>query len=201
LAAHLYDCTYGIPTNAHAVVRNRWLAAAAAGYSNDLPLHYGLIAPAQADCGDTPDTPYCVLLTATSRDDKLWPIEHWQALGQTLAAEGLRCILPAGNDRERERATQIASQIPDASLAPPSSLYTLATLLQGAQAIVGVDTGLTHLAAALDRPVIALYVATDPEMTGVHAGPQAINLGNKGVCPSPADVMARLRPFLKDAGQ
>jgi heptosyltransferase-1 len=195
LAAHFYDCTYGIPTNAHAVVRNRWLAAAAAGYNNELPLRYGLHAPIDSEPAQAP---YCVLLTATSRDDKLWPLEHWQALGQTLATAGLHCILPAGNPQERARATRIADQIPSARVAPPASISALAGLLEGAHCIIGVDTGLTHLAAALDRPVVALYVATDPEMTGVHAGPRAINLGRKGHCPAPAEVMACLHPFLKD---
>ncbi|NSL53740.1 lipopolysaccharide heptosyltransferase I [Uliginosibacterium aquaticum] len=191
LAAWFYDCRYAIPKTAHAVERNRWLAAAAAGYSPDLPLRYGL----HVDTADTAK-PYCVLLTATSRDDKLWPEAHWQTLGQALAAEGLRCVLPAGSARERERASRIATAIPGAELAPPSSLGELAQLLGAAAGIIGVDTGLTHLAAALDRPVVALYVATAPGLTGVYAGPHALNLGGRGQCPAPAEVLAALQPML-----
>ncbi|MDQ7989794.1 MAG: lipopolysaccharide heptosyltransferase I [Candidatus Dactylopiibacterium sp.] len=190
LAARFYDCRYAIPRNAHAVERNRWLAAAAAGYAPDLPLRYGLHPSMQAAANT------CILLTATSRDDKLWPETHWQALGQRLAARGLTCLLPAGSARERERAARIATGIPGASLAPPSSLGELASLMAAARGVVGVDTGLTHLAAALDRPVVALYVATDPGLTGVHAGARALNLGGKGQCPSPDDVFGTLAPQL-----
>ncbi len=192
LAALFYDSHYAIPATAHAVERNRWLAAAACQYSPDLPLRYGI----HAEPSPTRQNAYCVLLTATSRDDKLWAEAHWQALGQALAAQGLQCLLPAGNPRERERAARIAAAIPDAEALPPSSLTELASLLAGARGVVGVDTGLTHLAAALDRPVVALYVATEPGLTGVHAGPQAINLGGKGQCPAPAEVLASLNGLL-----
>lgn len=190
-AAWFYDCCYAIPNTAHAVERNRWLAAAACDYTPDLPLRYG-IRPDIASAS----SPYCVLLTATSRDDKLWPEAHWQSLGQALSAQGLRCVLPAGSARERERASRIAASIPGAELAPPASLNELATLLAGAAGVIGVDTGLTHLAAAIDRPVVALYVATEPGLTGVHAGPRAINLGGKGLCPVPEDVFASLQALL-----
>ncbi|MDP5238387.1 lipopolysaccharide heptosyltransferase I [Uliginosibacterium sp. 31-16] len=198
LAALFYDCKYAIPPNAHAVERNRWLSAAACEYEQPAALRYGIHAPQTAP-GAALQTPYCVLLTATSRDDKLWPEEHWQALGGLLAAQGLRCVLPAGSPRERERATRIASTIPGAEVAPPSSLNALASLLAGAAGVVGVDTGLTHLAAALDRPVVALYVATEPGLTGVFAGPQAVNLGGKGQIPAPDTVLAGLQALLAKA--
>lgn len=184
-SAWFYDCTYAIPTNAHAVERNRWLAAAAAGYAPDLPLRYGIHSQATS-------TTHCVFLTATSRDEKLWPETHWQTLGLLLAERGIACVLPAGSARERERATRIASAIPGARVAPPSSLRELADLLGSARAVIGVDTGLTHLAAALDRPVVALYVATDPGLTGVFAGRQAVNLGGKGLLPTPDEVFRQL---------
>ena len=195
-AAWFYDCKYLIPPNAHAVERNRWLSAAACAYEQPTALRYGIYTPQAALGAGLQASPYCVLLTATSRDDKLWPEAHWQALGAALAADGLRCVLPAGKPRERERAARIAASIPGAEVAPPSSLNELATLLAGAAGVVGVDTGLTHLAAALDRPVVALYVATDPGLTGVFAGLQAVNLGGTGQVPSPADVLATLNSLL-----
>lgn len=195
-AARFYDCNYAIPTNAHAVERNRWLAAAACGYRPDLPLRYGIHAPGQAP-DDLPASRYCVLLTATSRADKLWPNDHWQALGRHLGAMGLHCVLPAGSDTERLRAQRIAEGIPGARVLPPSSLSTLAHFLEQAVCIIGVDTGLTHLAAALDRPVIALYIATDPALTGVYAGTAAVNLGGKGRPPSPDAVMSNLLALLE----
>jgi len=197
-ASMFYDCGYSIPTTAHAVERNRWLAAAACGYRPDLPLHYGIHAT-PADDGKSPQAPYCVLLTATSRADKLWSNDHWQSLGRQLAQKGLHSVLPAGSAEERTRAELIARGIPGAVVIPPSSLTELAGLIAQAECVIGVDTGLTHLAAALDKPVIALYVATEPSLTGVFAGLKAINLGGKGRPPSPDGVMHSLSPLLEKA--
>jgi len=198
-AALAYDCHYAIPRNAHAVERNRWLAAAACDYSQELPLRYGIHAP-DALPSWAPvilsENPFVVLLTATSRDDKLWPEPHWIALGKALHAQGLYCVLPAGSAVERERAERLAAAIPDAIVAPPAQLTELSSLMQAAQCIVGVDTGLTHLAAAFDRPVVALAVSTNPALTGVHGGPGAINLGGIGHAPEPDAVMQALMPHI-----
>ncbi len=102
LAALAYDCHYTIPRNAHAVERNRWLAAAACDYTQDMPLRYGIHASGILPPW-VPARPFAVLLAATSRDDKLWPEAHWIALGKALQERGLRCVLTAGNDIERER--------------------------------------------------------------------------------------------------
>ena len=105
-------------------------------------------------------------------------------------------MLPAGNAPERERAQRLAAAIPDAIVAPPSGLTELASLMQAAQCIVGVDTGLSHLAAALDRPIVALAVATDPALTGVHGSVRAMNLGGIGHIPTPSAVMEMLAPHI-----
>lgn len=188
LAARCYDAGYLIPKNAHAVLRNRWLAAAACGYSPDLPLDYGLGVPPPLTFPWLPAGGYAVLLTATSRADKEWPEPDWQALGLALIATGLRCVLPGGSEIERRRAAGLAVRLGRAVAAPAMNLTDLAGLLAGASLVVGVDTGLVHLAAALDRPTLALYCASDPALTGVHAGPHAINLGRAGEPPSAHEV-------------
>ena len=189
LAARFYDDTFVIPRNVHAVQRNRWLAAAAFDYPVDLPLEYG-ISPPVMDVGWLPAGPVAVLLTATSRDDKLWDEAHWCALGRELLRSGVTSILPAGNARERERAERIAAAVTGAIVAPPLSLRELAALLVRASVAIGVDTGLAHLAAALRVPVIAVYVATDPALTGVFGNGFVRNLGNSGAPPEPAMVIA-----------
>lgn len=188
LAARFYDRTYTLPKNIHAVERNRWLAAVAFGYAQELaglPLDYGLAVPAAA----TSAAPYAVLLTATSRDDKLWPEDAWLALAAALHGRGLRCVLPAGTDGERARARRLAAGMADGEAAPPMGLTELAALLSGARLVVGVDTGLVHLAAALARPTLALFCGSDPDLTGVHAGASAINLGRRGRAPSPEEAI------------
>lgn len=188
LATRLYDATFAIPTNLHAVQRNRWLAAAALDYPPDLPLDYGIGAtPLVADW--LPKAPYCVLLTASSRADKLWPEADWLALAGALNDRGLACILPGGSDEERLRAARLASAMGSALAAPPLGLAEMAQLLAGARVVVGVDTGLSHLAAALGRPTLALFSGSRPDLTGVHAGDLALNLGAAGSPPSANDAI------------
>src|SRR5574343_824569 len=191
LASRFYDRRYPVSRDLHAVVRNRLLTGAALGYSPDTGPDYG-IATAPADFPWLPAGPYAVLLSATSRDDKLWPEAHWIELGRSLQKRGLRAVLPGGNPRERERAARLAAAIPDAVAVPPQGIGELAALLAGAHAVVGVDTGLTHLAVALDTPTVALYTATDPGLTGVYGRAYCRNLGGKDKIPAVNAVLGAL---------
>jgi heptosyltransferase-1 len=129
------------------------------------------------------------LLTASSRADKLWAEDHWVSLGRSLHDRGLACLLPAGSEAEHERALRLANAIPGAVALPPLSLRELAGRLAAARIVIGVDTGLVHLAAALGRPTLALFCASDPALTGVLAGTPVINLGTRG---QPPDVDAAI---------
>ncbi|HEY3431765.1 MAG TPA: lipopolysaccharide heptosyltransferase I [Rhodocyclaceae bacterium] len=194
LAASFYDKSFPIDRSHHAVERNRELVAAALGYSDtlpNLPLDYGIQADGLQE-NWLPQGGYGVLLTATSRDDKLWPEAHWVSLGKALHAQGLPCVLPAGNPLERERAARLAAQIPSAVCAPSLGLKDLARLFAGASKVIGLDTGLTHLAAALHRPTVALFTGSNPGLTGVHAGDLAVNLGGIGQVPAVDKVLQTL---------
>jgi len=195
-AARFYDKTFVIPPNAHAVVRNRWLGAAAFDYPVDFPLDYGITAP-EIELPWLTAERHAVLLTATSRDDKLWPEAHWIALGQSLKKRGLSPILPSGSAAERARAERIAAAIPGAVVAPRLNLRELAALIGRATLAVGVDTGLAHLATALRVPTIALYVATDPALTGVLGSGFFRNLGGIGLTPSVAEVLNAAEPIIR----
>lgn len=192
MAARFYHRKFSISRELHAVVRNRCLAAAALGYAADGEPDYGIEA-APAGFGWLPHRPYVVFLTATSRDDKLWPEANWLALGQQLNAQGISAVLPGGSPVERERASRLAAGIPGAVAAPVMNIPDLAALLAGGRAAVGVDTGLTHLAVALKVPTIALYTATDPGLTGVLGVGFHRNLGGKNQIPLPTAVLAELQ--------
>jgi heptosyltransferase-1 len=192
MAARFYDATFEVPKNLHAVERNRRLAALAAGQIASAAPDYGIAAPPTP----TLESLDVVLLTATSRDDKLWPEDSWIATGRALHERGLSCLLPAGSATERERATRIAQAIPGAVALPPLSLPELAARLAAARIVIGVDTGLVHLAAALGRPTLALFCASDPALTGVVASTPAINLGSRGRPPSVEHVLAAAIPLL-----
>jgi heptosyltransferase-1 len=182
LAPALYDVTHGVPRHLHAVQRNRLLAAAALGYGAETPVDYGLRAPDAARSG------YVVLLTMTSRADKLWPEERWIELGRALGAPA---ILPWGSDAERARAQRIATAI-GGTVPPRRSLEELARLFAGARGVVGLDTGLTHLAAALGVPAVGIYCGSDPRLTGLFGAPYARNAGAPGRPPDAAEVLRLL---------
>lgn len=195
LAARFYQRKYSVSRELHAVVRNRRLAAAALGYAADGEPDYGIEA-APAGFAWLPHRPYVVFLTATSRDDKLWPEANWLALGRELNSLGISAILPGGSAVERERASRLAAGVPGAVAAPAMSIPDLAALLAGGRAAVGVDTGLTHLAVALKVPTVALYTATDPGLTGVLGVGFHRNLGGKAQTPPASAVLAELQPVL-----
>jgi heptosyltransferase-1 len=204
LAASFYDARFDVPKNLHAVERNRRLAALATGDTVFPTPDYGVAAP-DSVCREfrlagrlrpTIGTASVILLTATSRNDKLWPEEHWISVGRVLHERGLACLLPAGSATERERTARLARDIPGASVLPPMGLADLAGQLAAARVVIGVDTGLVHLAAALGRPTLALFCASDPALTGVLAATPAINLGTRGRPPRVDEVLAAAMPLL-----
>jgi len=192
LAARFYDLLHAVPRDLHAVVRNRRLAALAMGYELPAALDYGISVP--SGLAPFESRPYCVLLHATSRADKLWPEPAWKQLGAELARQGFASVLPWGNAAERARSERIAHSLREAVVPPAQGILAMAGLLAGAKAVIGVDTGLSHLAVALGCPVVALYCGTHPGLTGVHAGQgaRARNLGDTGQVPEVAEVLAAL---------
>lgn len=193
LAARFYDHGFAVARGRHAVVRNRDLAAQALGYPvpGGAP-DYGIRAPSEPLPFTLPQ-PCVVCLHGTSRADKLWAEPNWVSLATRFGRAGLHTVLPWGNDAELARARRIGGAVSGAVVLPRLGLRALATVLGQARAVVGVDTGLVHLAVAVGRPTVALFTATDPSLTGVYGEPsRALNLGGVGKSPSVADVEAAL---------
>jgi heptosyltransferase-1 len=189
--ALFYDHTYRISWDLHAVERNRLLLARVLGY--DVPQHcdYGIrAAPRRFDWIGA--GPHAVLLHASSGDYKLWGERNWIELGETLHTAGVTCVLPWGTAREQERSCRIAGKLRAAIVPQALSLIDLAGLLAGAKAVVGVDTGLTHLAAALGIPTVGIYTATDPAATGIFGCVRATSLGGIGRVPDAGEVMTAI---------
>ncbi|MBB5192094.1 heptosyltransferase-1 [Silvimonas terrae] len=187
LAALAYQKSYPIVWHQHAINRVRKLAAQAFDYPLPVNIDYGLARP-DITLSWLPVRPYVVLLTATSRPEKEWPEERWVRLGQRFADLGLACVLPWGNAQEQARAERIAKAIPDALVAPKMPLDAAATLLADARVVIGVDTGLAHLAAAMATPVVAIFLASDPLENGVLASTYAVNVGHNGASPEVDEV-------------
>ena len=190
LAARLYQHRHAVPRELHAVERNRRLTAAALGICVPSEVDYGLRLRAGAVQTETMPDAYSVLLTMTSRADKLWPESRWIELGRALA---LPVVLPWGSAEERARAQRIAGGIGRALVPERMKVEALAAVLGRASNVVGLDSGLTHLAAALGVPTVALFCGSDPALTGVYGAARAVNLGGPGSPPEAAQVLRSLQ--------
>jgi heptosyltransferase I len=156
-ARWLIDHPISLPPHVHAVDRSRQLAAAALKFELQGSPQYGLSATAQSGLNNT-----VVFVHGTSRADKLWPEADWIALGQALVAQGWHIALPRTGDVERARAYGIASAINNvtggqAVVWPAMNLDDLIDRLASCQGVVGVDSGLSHIAVALNLPHVQIY--------------------------------------------
>jgi heptosyltransferase I len=186
LASCLYSVRHTVSQRVHAITRNRLLAAAAFGYELSGEVDYGLTHASFA----VSTAPTLLCFHGTSRADKLWPEAHWQAVLAHFAARGVRVLLPWGSVEEGRRSDRLAEGLNGVEVLPPQGLTALARWCAGAIGVIGVDTGLTHLAAAAGAPVIALYCASDPALTGVVGGrAPARNLGGVGKPPDAETVL------------
>lgn len=200
LASRFYQHVHRISYQQHAVIRNRTLVAHALGYAapTNAP-DYGIQASnVQVSAEANVTSPFVIGLHGTSRDSKLWDEANWVALGQQLQTQGVRLILPWSNLAEQQRAQRIQSQLTLATVLPKLSIHQLAGVISHAQAAIGVDTGLSHLAAALNIPTVAIYTDTNPTLTGVMAGAHrpAINLGNIHQPPAVVDVLSAYQAII-----
>jgi heptosyltransferase-1 len=186
-ARWLYDQHYSVDRSLHAIVRNRMLTAQALGYAPDGPLDFGLDRAALAGGSRAGET---VLLHATARPEKEWPVARWIALAQTLAARGSTVVLPWGTETERRRSVEIAAAVPGACVPSLQPLDDVARMIARANFVVGVDTGLLHLAAALGVPLVAIFLGTEPEQHGPLGSGRIEVLGRPGQMPSADDVRA-----------
>jgi heptosyltransferase-1 len=196
LAARFYDERHAVPTELHAVQRNRLLASMSLGYPLPPGCDYGLRIPPPA----ASRAPYALLLTMTSRTDKLWPEERWQSLGAALAGRGLRCVLPWGSEEERARCERIARTLDGAEVPARMSIGELAGIAGAARCVAGVDTGLAHLAAAAGARVVGIYCGSEPALTGLYGSRRVRNLGGPGRPPAAVEVMAALDEVASGGG-
>ena len=191
IASFAYARKLDLPASLGAVRRYRMAAAEALGYEIDpeRPV-FGL--QANAEPSVKPAGLYAALAVNTSRDEKLWPEEHWTHLGRKLAGAGLRSVLFWGNDVEHERVERLVRTIPGAEVAPRTSLATTAATLARAECVVGVDTGLAHLGAALGRPSVGIFVSTPTETLKLVGDGPVRSLGGIGQCPDVDEVWKAL---------
>jgi len=179
----------------HAVARGRLVAGNALGYPVDAAPDFGLPAPDASTRPDfLPHEDYAVFFHGTARAAKKWDDANWIALAAALAP--MPVLLPWGSAAERRDAETLAASMPNARVLPRLSMMDAVTLAQHARLAVGVDTGLTHIAAAFVRPTIEIYCDSPRWKTEGNWSEQIVNLGDLGAPPSSAEVVAAARALL-----
>ncbi|EXI61341.1 lipopolysaccharide heptosyltransferase RfaC [Mannheimia granulomatis] len=195
LSSLFYDVTFDIPYQQHAVERIRKLCAKSLAYP--LVQNQGDYAIAQHFAkNQTKMTAYIMLIHATTRADKHWKESCWAEVIKSLAEQGLEVRLPWGNQIEKERAERLAAVAKNVIVLPRMTLTELAMQIEGAQAVISVDTGLSHLTAALDKPNVILYGATDPKLIGAYGKNQHYLTSDKMDNILPTQVLEKLKTVI-----
>jgi heptosyltransferase-1 len=176
------DVAIAMEPHIHAVQRGRELCARALGYSLPAAPDFGLkTAPALMEIESTaPET--IAFVHGTSRADKQWPMENWIMLGRQLNAQGYRIALPHGSTDELATSQAIAAALNDdvpagaaqrAVVWPRLALDALTQHLAETTGVIGVDSGLSHIAVALDLPHVQIYNFDTAWRTGPLPRPAA----------------------------
>jgi len=195
LASFFYDKKYAISYQQHAVERIRQLFALSLGYElSQVQGDYGI---ARHFLHQTSEKNYVVFIHSTTRADKHWEESEWQKLIEKITAlSDCKIHLPWGNEQEKARAERLAQAHYNVIVLPKLTLTELAKQLANAKAVVSVDTGLAHLTAALDKPNITLYGATDPKLIGCYGKNQHYLFASSMKEISAEQVFSRLLPFI-----
>jgi len=189
LASLFYDVRHQVEWRSHAIVRNRILTGRALGYDPPPQFDFGLD---RASIVRNARNGYAVLIHATAQAGKEWPQSNWLAVARALVDRGLEVVLPWGSTAEHRRSDEIAAALGCGEVPDRRPLDEVAGLIAGAAVIVGVDTGLLHVAAALGVPLVGIFIGSEPGLTGpLGSGPIAI-VGGKGAPPDAAEVLRTL---------
>lgn len=149
---YLLDRAVPMPRRVHAVQRYRLLSASVQGREVSGPPIYDMQVRVNRGSREI------MLAHGTTRADNEWPVESWIAIGGRLIDTGLRVCVPHAGAAERDRAAQIVDALgAGALLLPAMSLADLPQRMAACGGVIGVDSGLSHLAVALDLPHVQLF--------------------------------------------
>jgi lipopolysaccharide heptosyltransferase I len=166
-AHRAYRKRFSVPKGQHSMRRMRQLLSQALEYSyNPDEIDYGIDRTRLPEVTVPLPADYVVLIHSTAWESKCWPEQYWSELAAQINATGLHAILPWGNEEERQRSLRIARDNPNVHVLPQLSIAEKASIIARAKATVGLDTGLSHIAAALNVPSVTIYGATDPLLVG-----------------------------------
>lgn len=183
VASLLYKHNYKITKNMHAIDRIRQLFALALNYpipktAADYGINWDEII---AEPIVATDKPYLVFLHGTTWGTKHWPESYWLELADIVAQQGFGVKVTWATAEQKARAQRLAQHSTAVTMLPHLTLNQAASVLNQANGVVAVDTGFAHLSAALNKPIVAIYGASDVKKAGT-AGNRSINLAANFVC-------------------
>lgn len=189
MARWCYNMLVEVPGRCHAVDRSRLVAAAAARVTLPAreaspPRFYPLrFMQSLQPMAGWPDD-YVLCFHSTARAAKRWSMENWIELGRALRERGMTPVFPWGSDAERDISVRLAAAVAGAEVPAAFSIQQAYSIVAGARLVIGVDTGLTHLAAILGRPTIELYCDSPRWKTEGYWSDRIRNLGDRGAPPA-----------------
>ena len=201
LARFFYTQAVQVPKQCHAVDRSRWVMCSALDWPlldhHTAPVRFypensitELQSRAISSLQKVIQKPYILCFHSTAREAKRWGNDQWIALGQVLASKGYQIVFPWGNFAEKKVSAYLASQIPNAIVPERFSIEEAFAVITGAALTVGVDTGLTHLAAILNKPTVEIYCDSPCWKTEGYWSASIENLGDLQAPPTVAEVQA-----------
>lgn len=203
LARSFYNQSVQVPTQCHAVDRSRWVMCSALDWSlierSDSPQFYPseFISSTPKSAVDGLIAPYVLCFHSTAREAKRWSNSHWIEFGNALSALGYQVVFPWGSAAEKTISELLAARIANAFVPPAFSIDEAFSVIAGAALTVGVDTGLTHLAAVLDKPTVEIYCDSPRWKTEGYWSERIANVGDIQDPPSVQEVLDASLKLLK----
>jgi heptosyltransferase-1 len=195
LARFFYNQSVQVPAQCHAVDRSRWVMCSALDWTlierGDAPQFYPpeWVSGISESSVDGLHAPYVLCFHSTAREAKRWSNENWVTLGKELSVKGYQLVFPWGSPSEKEISALLASQIPNALVPAAFSIEEAFSVISGAALTVGVDTGLTHLAAVLNKPTVEIYCDSPRWKTEGYWSDRIANVGDIQNPPSVQEVL------------
>ena len=195
IARLFYKQCVQVPIDCHAVDRSRWVMCSALDWPliarTNTPLFFSeSFAQALSEKKiEGLQKPYVLCFHSTAREAKRWPNQHWVTLGQELASRGYQVVLPWGNSAEQAVSEELSKQIPRSLVPPAFSIEDAFSVIAYAALTIGVDTGLTHLAAVLGKPTVEIYCDSPRWKTEGYWVKNICNLGDIGNSPSASEAI------------
>ena len=195
-AHFLYKKTFSASKNLHAIERLRTLFAKALDYPlPKTPPSYQISKEKLIKPPIFIPSSFLLFVPIASHTSKLWPEENWKTLIEKALSLGHSILIPSGNLEEEKRAKRLA-RLPGVIALPRLTLSEIGFLALHAKAVVSLDTGISHIAAALGTPTVSLYGPTNPFLTGTIGENQLWISSFSLEQISPEDVLEKLKKAL-----